>query len=72
MANDLPRSHLFYIIENRITNDKYSGLSHVAEHALLEVPTDSGKSFRAKGYTCINHVLKNPDLPSCNICQGLQ
>lgn len=71
MANDLPRSHLFYIIENRITNDKYSGLSHVAEHALLEVPTDSGKSFRAKGYTCINHVFLSFSSPDLTVLQEI-
>lgn len=49
MKISFPNSHLFYIIESRIAGDKYSGLSHVAEHALL-IPTDIGKAFRAKAY----------------------
>ena len=55
MHNKVYGSHLYYILENKIKNDKYSGLSHVAEHALL-IPTDIGLTFSAKGYTCSSHV----------------
>ena len=67
---NLSDSHLFYIIENRIANDKYGGLSHVAEHALL-IPTDIGKSFKAKGYTCINHVFLSFSSPELTILQEI-
>lgn len=67
---NLSDSHLFYIIENRIANDKYSGLSHVAEHTLL-IPTDIGKSFKAKGYTCINHVFLSFSSPELTILKEI-
>ena len=70
MKISFPNSHLFYIIENRIAGDKYSGLSHVAEHALL-IPTDIGKAFRAKGYTCINHVFLSFSSPQLTILQEI-
>lgn len=53
--NDTTRYHLCYLIVNDIREDKYDGLSHVAEHTLL-IPSDIGLSFIARGYTCVNHV----------------
>lgn len=47
--------HSYYLLINSIADDKYYGLSHVAEHTLL-VPTDIGLTFTAQGYTCMNHV----------------
>ena len=55
MKNDYHKCHLFYLIENGLHNDEYSGLSHVVEHALL-IPTDIGVPFAAKGYTSASHV----------------
>lgn len=55
MKNDYHKCHLFYLIENGLHNNEYSGLSHVVEHALL-TPTDIGVTFAAKGYTSASHV----------------
>ena len=70
MKINFPNSHLFYIIESRIADDKYSGLSHVAEHTLL-IPTDIGKEFRAKGYTCVNHVFLSFSSPQFTVLQEI-
>lgn len=53
--NDTTRYHLCYLIVNDSREDKYDGLSHVAEHTLL-IPADISLSFIAQGYTCVNHV----------------
>lgn len=53
--NNMAWYHLYYIFDNDIREDKYVGLSHVAEHTLL-APTDIGLNFIAQGYTCLNHV----------------
>lgn len=47
--------HLYYLFINDIREDRYEGLSHVAEHTLL-IPTDIGVQFIGKGYTCTSHV----------------
>ena len=55
LKNDTNRYHLYYLFLNDFRNDKYDGLSHVAEHAFL-VLRDINFSFIAKGYTCASHV----------------
>lgn len=55
LINRTDQYHSYYLLINNITDDKYYGLSHVAEHTLL-VPTDIGLKFTAQGYTCMNHV----------------
>ncbi len=55
LKNDTNRYHLYYLFLNNFRNDKYDGLSHVAEHAFL-VLRDINFSFIAKGYTCASHV----------------
>lgn len=51
----LDKYHLCYLIVNDIADDRYAGLSHVAEHTLL-IPSDIGLDFSGRGYTCANHV----------------
>ncbi len=55
LKNDTTRYHLCYLLVNDISEDKYDGLAHVAEHTLL-IPSDIGLQFIAQGYTCANHV----------------
>lgn len=55
LKNDTTRYHLYYLLVNDLRNDKFDGLSHVAEHTLL-IPEDIGLSYIAKGYTCTSHV----------------
>lgn len=55
LKNDTDRYHLCYLFVHDISEDKYDGLSHVAEHTLL-LPTDIGIGLVASGYTCLNHV----------------
>lgn len=55
LKNDTDRYHLCYLFVHDISEDKYDGLSHVAEHTLL-LPTEIGIEFIANGYTCMNHV----------------
>lgn len=55
LINNTDWYHLYYLFDNDIKEDKFYGLSHVTEHALL-IPTDIGLDFAAQGYTCRNHV----------------
>lgn len=55
LKNDTNRYHLYYLFLNDLRNDKYDGLSHVAEHTLL-ILRDVDFSFIARGYTCSCHV----------------
>ena len=55
LKNDTNRYHLYYLFLNDLRNDKYDGLSHVAEHTLL-ILRDVDFSFIARGYTCSSHV----------------
>ena len=47
--------HLYYLIVNDIREEKYNGLSHVAEHTLL-FPSEEVLQFWGKGRTYLNHV----------------
>lgn len=55
LMDRLDKYHLCYLIVNDIADDRYAGLSHVAEHTLL-IPSDIGLDFSGRGYTCANHV----------------
>lgn len=68
LINNTDRYHLYYLIVNDIHEDKYDGLSHVAEHALL-IPTDIGIPFAAHGYTCMSHVCLHF---TCDVLENLQ
>lgn len=55
LMNRTSKFHLYYLIVNDIKEEKYNGLSHVAEHTLL-FPSEQILQFWGKGYTFLNHV----------------
>lgn len=55
MVDQTEYCHLCYLIVNDLSKEKYNGMSHVAEHALL-IPSDTTTKFAGQGYTCNNHI----------------
>lgn len=55
MINRTDRFHLYYLLVNNIQEEKYSGLSHVAEHACL-LQDVAAMPLWGQGYTYFNHV----------------
>lgn len=55
LMNCRNKFHLYYLIVNDIKEEKYNGLSHVAEHTLL-FSSEQILQFWGKGYTFLNHV----------------
>lgn len=68
IMNRKDRFHLYYLIEGDIREEKFCGLSHVAEHTLL-IQRDPASQLCGKGYTYFNHVCL---LFSCSTLDSLQ
>lgn len=59
LKNDTNRYHLYYLFLNDFRNDKYDGLSHVAEHAFLVLRDINFAKAKIKNkYTRVISILR--------------